>query len=107
MQSLDKATSQLMEQQARSHQRSPSHALTSMCAAAQVMMDNVGSTSPVRPAPAAPPQPSPPLFMSALSKLHGGASAAELQVSHTNLLPVVVTICHLLSDARGEAPRVC
>jgi hypothetical protein len=68
-------------------------------------MDNVGSTSPVRPAPVAPLQPSPPLFMSALSKLHGGASAAELQVSH--LLRAVVTICHLLSDARGQAPRVC
>ena len=54
VQSLDKASSDLLEQ--------------------QVMMDNVGSTSPVRPAPPPPSQPSPPLFMSALSKLHGGAS---------------------------------
>jgi hypothetical protein len=66
------------------------------------MMDNVGSTSPVRPAPAAPPQPSPPLFMSALSKLHGGASAAELQVPPISflLLSQFVTCCQMREEKR-------
>ncbi len=75
-------------------------------------MDNIGSTSPVRPAPPAPLLPSPPLFMSALSKLHGGATEAELQVvappSICNALLVscsVLLVCDNRMQAREDKRR--
>lgn len=77
VQSLDRATSNLLEQQVGSRARAVQN-----CNILQVMMDNIGSTSPVRPAPPQQQQLSPPLFMSALSKLHGAATDSELQ-AHT------------------------
>ncbi len=73
-------------------------------------MDNIGSTSPLRPPPLhplAPHHPSPPLFMSALSKLHGGATDAELQAlpPHTHTSPTLPSAPSQSLQARDDKRR--